>query len=297
MSMVFRSGFITILGRPNTGKSSLVNALAGQKVAIVSDRPQTTRNQIRAVLTTEHGQLIFIDTPGVHKPLHLLGETMVRRARDTVEEVDLVFFVVEAQHAPGRGDGFVVELLRRSDTPIFIVLNKMDLVIPERGEKHAALYRELCPRGRLFKVSALRGTGLDSLVQEALALLPEGPHFYPPEMLTDQPESFLASEVIREKAIALTRQEIPFALAVVIEEFTLRPDASLLDIRAHIFVERKSQVGIIVGRGGAMIREIGVRARRELEALLGERIFLDLRVKVKRDWRNRLEELRRLGYS
>lgn len=291
-----RSGFVALIGRPNVGKSTLLNALLGEKVAIISDRPQTTRNQIRAVLTREEAQIIFIDTPGLHKPKHLLGAEMVKMASSTLQEVDLVAFIVEANEKPGQGDRYIADLLNAANCRLFLVLNKSDLTTPEQLTRNLELYRDLCTFTASFTLSALNHDHLDPFLQAAIDLLPEGPQYYPPEMITDQPERFIVAEIIREKIIMLTRQEIPFSIAVVVEELKMRDDKDLLDIRAEIFVERKSQVGIIVGKKGMLLKEIGIKARQELEALFGEQIFLDLRVKVKRDWRNREEELRRLGY-
>ncbi len=290
------SGFVALIGRPNVGKSTLINALLGEKVAIISDRPQTTRNQIRAVVTREEAQIIFIDTPGLHKPKHLLGAEMVKMASSTLQEVDLVAFIVEANERPGQGDRYIADLLNAANCLLFLVLNKSDLATPEQLARNRELYMELCTFKASFTLSALNNENLEPFLQAAIELLPEGPQYYPPEMVTDQPERFIVAEIIREKIIMLTRQEIPFSIAVVVEEMTMRENKDLLDIRAEVFVERKSQVGIIVGKGGLLLKEVGIKARQELEALLGEKIFLDLRVKVKRDWRNREEELRRLGY-
>ncbi len=292
-----RSGFVALIGRPNVGKSTLLNALVKEKVAIISERPQTTRNQIRAVLTRPEEQVIFIDTPGLHKPKHRLGKTMVQKARNTINEVDLIYFIVEGNQPPGGGDRYISEILQGAINPVFLVINKTDLAAPEKLAGYKELYQKMCPFAEKISVSALLNRNLEQLIETTLSYLPEGPQFYPPDMITDQPEKFIAAEIIREKLIALTRQEIPFSVAVVIEEMRTREEGELLDIWAEIYVERKSQVGIIVGKGGAMLKEVGTRARQELEALFGQRIFLDLRVKVKREWRNREEELRRLGYS
>ena len=294
---MYRSGFVALIGRPNVGKSTLLNALVGEKVAIISDRPQTTRNQIRAVLTRPEFQIIFIDTPGLHKPKHMLGSSMVQIARTTMQEVDLVCFLVEANEAPGLGDRYIADILRTVRSPLFLILNKIDLISPEKLTLNSELYRQICPFKAHFALSALKKIDLEPLVEAVLEYLPEGPQYYPPDMITDQPERFIAAEIIREKIIYLTRQEIPFSVAVVIQEMKPREENDLLDIRAEIYVERKSQVGIVVGKNGSLLKEAGTRARLELEAIFGQRIFLDLRVKVKREWRNREEELRRLGYS
>ncbi len=292
-----RSGFVALIGRPNVGKSTLINALVGEKVAIISGRPQTTRNQIRAVLTRPDDQIIFIDTPGLHKPKHRLGLSMVQKARNTMKEVDLIYFIVEGNQPPGAGDRYISEILSNTGSPVFLVMNKADLASPEKLAGNKEHYERLLPFNEHFNVSALKNHNLEHLIGATVSYFEEGPQYYPPEMVTDQPERFIASEIIREKLINLTRQEIPFSVAVVIEEMKSRGEGDLLDIWAEIYVERKSQVGIIVGKGGAMLKEVGIRARAELEAIFGQHIFLDLRVKVKREWRNREEELRRLGYS
>lgn len=291
-----RSGFIALVGRPNVGKSTLLNALVGEKVAITTDRPQTTRNQIRAVLTRPDFQIVFIDTPGLHKPKHRLGESMVQVARAAMQEVDLVCFLVDANEAPGLGDRYIAEILETVNNPKFLILNKTDLVSGDKLALRTETYGKLCDFKQLFLLSALTQKNFEPFIEAVRNLMPEGPQFYPPDMITDQPERFVASEIIREKVIMLTRQEIPFSIAVVIEEMKPRENGDILDIRAEIYVERKSQVGIIVGKGGLLLKEAGTGARKELEALFGQRIFLDIRVRVKKDWRNREEELRRLGY-
>lgn len=293
---MYRSGFVALIGRPNVGKSTLLNALVGEKVAIISECPQTTRNRIRAILTRADAQVIFIDTPGMHKPKHMLGASMVQQARATMSEVDLIYFIVEANCKPGPGDIYIADLLKSIRNPIFLVLNKIDLISDQLLQVNREKYSNLCKFAGQFNVSALKNIELQKLVDSAVELLPEGPQYYPPDLVTDQPERFIAAEIIREKIIPLTRQEIPFSVAVVIEDMKSREGTDLLDIRAEIYVERKSQIGIVVGKGGLLLKEVGTKARHELEALFGQRIFLDLRVKTKREWRNREEELRRLGY-
>lgn len=292
-----RSGFIALIGRPNVGKSTLLNALVGEKVAIMSGRPQTTRNPVRAVLTRPQDQLVFIDTPGLHKPRHELGTSMVKKALQAMQEVDLLFFIVEGHLRPGKGDQYIAALLNEIDSPVFLILNKSDLAGPEDLSSNSRLYSDLHSFQDFFSLSALKNWGLQRLIETAAAILPEGPRYYPPDMVTDQPEFFIAAELIREKILPLTRQEIPFSVAVVVEDMKTREDGELIDIRADIFVERKSQVGIIVGKGGKLLKEIGTAARVEMEALFGRRIFLDLRVKVRKDWRNRPQDLRRFGYD
>ena len=292
-----RSGFVALVGRPNVGKSTLLNALIGEKVAIVSGTPQTTRNRIRAILTREEAQIIFIDTPGVHRPRHKLGAAMVEASIRTFNQVDILCYIVEAHLAPGPGDRHLASLFRQLKRPVFLVLNKIDLCPPEKLNQNSTLYRELHPFSGHFFVSAKEGRNLEELVEALISRLPEGPQYYPPGMVTDQPERFIAAEIIREKLIHLTREEIPFSIAVVVEEMFLREKEELIDIRAEIYVERKSQAGIIVGKDGSLLKQAGSAARLELEALLGRKVYLDLWVKVKKDWRNREGTLQQLGYD
>lgn len=291
----FRSGFVAIIGRPNVGKSTLLNALVGRKLAIVSDKPQTTRNRILGVLTREDCQAVFLDTPGIHKPKHRLGEYMVKVARRALKEVDLIFHLVDATAPVGPGDRHIAGYLQEITTPVLLVLNKVDLV--REGEIPAILeaYRGLHRYEAGLDISALQGRNLDRLIAGTFRHLPEGPRCYPEDMITDQPEAFLVVEIIREKVLHLTREEVPHAVAVEIEEFTPRREG-LLYVRAAIYVERDSQKGILIGEGGLRLKEIGRLAREELEALLGSRIYLDLWVKVSKDWRNREGALRNLGY-
>jgi len=292
-----RSGFIALIGRPNVGKSTLLNALVGEKVAIMSGCPQTTRNQIRAVLTLPDAQAIFIDTPGLHKPKHKLGVSMVKRATETMQQVELICFIVEANYPPGPGDLYITDILSKVESPVFLILNKTDLVKAEKMREHLILYEKTGTYHDCIALSAQKGDNVQQLTEKIIEMLPEGPQYYPPEMITDQPEKFIVAEIIREKIIPLTRQEIPFSIAVIVEELSTRKDSDLLDVRAEIFVERKSQVGIIVGKGGSLLKQAGTVARKELESLFGQKIFLDLRVKVRKDWRNRDEDLRRFGYK
>lgn len=294
---MFRSGFVSLVGRPNVGKSTLVNSLVGEKVAITSDKPQTTRNRIRAILTREEAQVIFIDTPGLHKPKHKLGSYMIGAARSTFNEVDLICFLVEAHLSPGRGDLYIVDMLKEIETPVFLVLNKTDLAEPEQLREHEERYREMYPFEAVYSLSALQGRRLEPLLEGIIALLPRGPRYYPEDMYTDQPERLIVAEIIREKVIQLTREEVPFAIAVTVEEMTLREDKEILNIRAEIFVERESQQGIVIGKGGALLKEVGSLARRELEGLLGHQVYLNLWVKVKRNWRNKEGSLRQFGYD
>lgn len=296
MAEQYKSGFAAIIGRPNVGKSTLMNSLIGQKIAIMSDKPQTTRNKIRCVLTTEGAQVVFIDTPGIHKPKHKLGEYMVDAAIQTFREVDIILFVVDITEKPGPGEEYILDALKDVRTPILLVVNKIDEVPREVILPRIDLYRQKREFAAVVPVSALCGTNQEALVQEIIKYLPEGPQYYPDDMITDQPERLLIAELIREKVLHLTRDEIPHAIAVDIEEIAERPDDKLY-VRAVIYVERDSQKGIVIGAKGSMLKEVGKQARADVENLLGSKVFLELWVKVKKEWRNREGTLRMLGYE
>lgn len=291
-----RSGFVALIGRPNVGKSTLMNHLVGEKIAIMSDKPQTTRNQIRGILTRDQAQIIFLDTPGIHRPHSKLGENLVRMAQKTFQEVDLILFLVDAQEGIGGGDRFIMRHLQQVKTPVFLVVNKIDQVHPDQLLPLIDQYRSFFSFAEVVPVSALKGNNTNTLLDLMIQRLPEGPMYYPMDQITDHPEQFIVSEVIREKVLQLTREEIPHSIAVEIDEMKLRSDSSILDIRATIYTERSSQKGILIGKQGSLLKEVGKRARKECEALLGYRIFLDLWVKVKKDWRNEVRMLRQFGY-
>ncbi len=290
----FRSGFAALLGRPNVGKSTLVNSLVGHKVAIISNKPQTTRHRIRAVLTRDDAQAVFLDTPGVHKPRHRLGQYMVELALGTLKEVDVVLFLCEADH-PGTGDKYIVERLEKVSTPVILVLNKIDLVAKRELLPLIDGFRQLYRFSEIVPVSALTGENLERLTELVVAHLPAGPKYYPDGIVTDTPERFIMSEIIREKVLQLTSQEVPHSVTVDVEEVRERPN-NLVAVRAVIYTERDSQKGILIGKNGGMLKEVGKRAREEMEVLFGSRIFLDLWVKVKTDWRNNEKHLRSFGY-
>lgn len=296
----FKSGFVVTIGRPNVGKSSLLNHLVGRKVAIVSDKPQTTRNKIHCVLTTKHAQIVFLDTPGIHKPKHRLGEYMVDVALRTLREVDVVLFMTEAGNLPGRGDEYILEQLKQLggfNTPVLLILNKIDLV-PDKKELLPLIDKlnGMFNFSETVPVSALTGENLDCLVNTLLEYLPVGPRYYPDEMVTDKPEQFIVAELIREKVLRETAQEVPHAVAVIVEEMERRA-GDLVYVRALVYTEKESQKGILIGKNGRMLKKIGKLARQELENLFDSRIFLDLWVKVKRDWRKKEAELRNFGYT
>jgi GTPase len=292
----FRSGFVAVIGRPNVGKSTLVNSIIGQKIAIMSDKPQTTRNKIMCVLTAEDYQMLFVDTPGIHKPKHKLGEFMVKAAESTLKEVDAVLFVVDVTEKLGAGEHYIIEHLKEIKTPVFLVVNKIDLISKTALLPIINSYQTQYPFQAIVPVSAKDKINLDKLLGEIQKFLPVGPKYFPDDMITDQPERLIIAELIREKALHLTREEIPHAIAVDIEEIASRPNDQIY-VRAVIYVERDSQKGIIIGTGGKLLKQIGQQARLDVENLLGSKCYLDLWVKVKKDWRNRDSILRSLGYE
>lgn len=284
---MFRSGFVALIGRPNVGKSTLMNTMIGEKMAIISDKPQTTRNQIRGILTTDEYQIVFLDTPGIHKPKHKLGEKMNQTAIRTLKEVDIVLFLVDAVAGPGSGDEFVLTRLRDVNTPVILVVNKADQAGDLEADKLLSHYSEQFSFAGALTVSALTGLHKEELLGLLVDKIEEGPRYYPENMITDQPERFIVAELIREKILGFTREEVPHAIAVEIVSMQAREGRDMVDIGANIYVERESQKGIIIGKKGSMLKEVGQLARQDIEALLGSQIFLDLFVKVKPDWRNK----------
>ena len=288
----FKSGFIAIIGRPNVGKSTLMNCLLGEKISIISDKPQTTRNRIRGILTLPDAQLVFLDTPGIHKPLHKMNEIMVKTALGTYGEVDVIMLLVEATERPGAGDKFIIETLSKIKTPVFLVINKVDLIAKERLLPLMQELSGLYPFAEIIPVSALK-QDLGGLLEAIVKRLPKGPKYFPDDQLTDQPERFVVTEIVREKIFELTKEEIPYSTAVVIEQ--MKEEPNLTTIHAMIYVERDSQKGIIIGKNGALLKEIGTRARLDAEKLLGVKVFLQLWVKVKKGWRDDDHMLRNVG--
>jgi len=286
----YRSGFVVLLGRPNVGKSTLLNALLGEKIAIVSPRPQTTRTRILGVLTRPDAQVILLDTPGWHRPRHKLGEYMVSEVRRAVPDADLLLFLVDLTGPPNDEDRSLVGLLRGAAAPILLVGNKADLLPGRLPDVALEPYRKLLPGAGTMIISALTGQGLADLLEAIIARLPEGPQYYPPDVVTDQPERFIAAEMVREQVLLHTHQEVPHAVAVVVDEYKER-DEGITYIRAVIYVERESQKGILIGQGGAMLKTIGQEARRELERFVGGRVYLELWVKVRKNWRKKKDVL------
>ena len=290
-----RSGFVAVVGRPNAGKSTLINHLLGQKVLIMSDKPQTTRNKIQCILTDERGQVIFLDTPGIHKPKHKLGSYMVDTAKDTLREVDLILYMVDVAAEFGSGEEYVLDLVKGRAGTCVLVLNKIDLVSKADLARRVAQFAAMADFAAIVPVSAKTGENAGELLKVIFARLPEGPLYYPVDEVTDQPERFIMAELVREKVLQLTRDEVPHSIAVVVEEVEAKQ--TMVKVRALIVVERDSQKGIIIGQSGSMLKEIGRLARQDIENLLGSKVFLELWVKVKKDWRNRPDSLRQLGYT
>lgn len=296
MSDTFKSGFVAIIGRPNVGKSTLLNTIIGRKIAIMSAKPQTTRNQIRGVYTSDQAQIVFIDTPGIHKPKHKLGEYMVEAALGTLKEVDLILYVVDVTTEFGTGEEYIINKLKLVQTPVVLLLNKIDLIKKEKLLEIISIYNNLYEFAEIMPISAVQRENVEQMLLVLQKYLPEGPKFYPEDMITDQPEQQVIAEIIREKVLNLTREEVPHSVAVQIETITSRGPKTTY-IGAAIYVERDSQKGIIIGKKGQMLKEIGRLARQELEGILGTKIFLELWVKVKPDWRSREKDLRSFGFK
>lgn len=293
----YKSGFISIIGRPNVGKSTFLNRVIGQKIAIMSDKPQTTRNKVQGVLTTDDSQMIFIDTPGIHKPKHKLGDFMLKVSKNTLREVDVIMFMVNAEQKLGKGDEFILEMLAGNPTPVFLVINKIDQIHPDELMGIIESYKERYDFAEIVPISALQGNNVENLLATLSKYLPEGPQYYPADQVTDHPERFIISELIREKVLHLTREEIPHSIAVVIDK--IRRDEENEDkirVAATIIVERDSQKGIVIGKRGALLKEVGIRARKDIEMLLGSKVYLELWVKVQKDWRNKSTHLRDFGF-
>ncbi|NMD71888.1 GTPase Era [Bacillus sp. DNRA2] len=295
-SKEFKSGFVSIIGRPNVGKSTFLNRVIGQKIAIMSDKPQTTRNKVQGVLTTDDAQLIFIDTPGIHKPKHKLGDFMMKVAINTLKEVDLVLFMVNAEEGFGRGEEFILEKFQGVKTPVFLVINKIDLIHPDKLLEVIQSYSEKFSFTEIVPISALQGNNIERILEQIKKYLPVGPQYYPADQVTDHPERFIITELIREKALHLTHEEIPHSLAVVMEKLDRSSEKNMIHVMATIIVERDSQKGIIIGKQGKMLKEIGKRARGDIENLLGSKVYLELWVKVQKDWRNKMGQLRDFGF-
>lgn len=292
----FQSGFVSIIGRPNVGKSTLLNRIIGQKVSIMSDKAQTTRNKIQGIYTTDKEQIVFIDTPGIHRPKHRLGDFMVESALSTLKEVDAILFLINVNEKRGPGDNFILDKLKQVSSPVFLILNKIDLVHPDTLLPIIEDYQKEYDFSEIVPVSASKGNNVERLLDVLKEYLPEGPPFYPEDQVSDHPEYFIASELIREKVLEFTREEVPHSVAVVVDSMR-RNENDKVQVNATIVVERKSQKGIIIGKGGKMLKNIGVQARRDIETLLGDKIYLELWVKVQKDWRDKPFYLQDFGYN
>lgn len=298
MDKDFKSGFVAIIGRPNVGKSTFLNYVLGEKISIISKKPQTTRNRIQGIYTSESEQIIFIDTPGIHKPLHGLGEFMNKEAFVTLRDVDLILYLVSANLPFGRGDEFVISQLKKVDTPVFLVFNKIDLIKDKAAlMENVVKFTDNYEFSEVYYISALTGENTEKVMDGIISYIEPGPMYYPKDQKSNYPEQFIIGEIIREKVLTLTEEEVPHSVAVVVESMkTDEEHPHLMNIHAVIYVERPSQKKIIIGAGGKMIKKIGTLARQEIVMLLGQKVFLDLWVKVEKDWRNKQNVLRRLGY-
>ena len=292
----FHSGFVAIIGRPNVGKSTFLNRVIGEKIAIMSDKAQTTRNKIQGIYTRKDAQIVFIDTPGIHKPHSQLGDFMVQSALSTLNEVDAVLFMVNATQKRGKGDDFIIERLKKVYKPIYLVINKIDKIHPDKLLDIITEYKDTLDYKEVYPISALQGNNVPELIDNLVADLPEGPQYYPDDQITDHPERFIAGELIREKVLQLTREEVPHSVAVVVDRIKRETDEKVL-VQATIIVERPSQKGIIIGKGGKMLKEIGIRARKDIELMLGDKVYLELWVKVQPNWKDRKADLAAFGYK
>ncbi len=292
----FRSGFVAIIGRPNVGKSTLLNRIVGQKIAITSHKPQTTRNRILGIQNLDHAQVLFIDTPGIHEAHSPLNRYMVEQARAACLDVDVVLWLVEADR-PVDSDPMIPQLLEKGNHPVLLVINKIDMIPKARLLPMIDSYRKICPFASIVPISALKGVGVDALMVEIPALLPEGPRYYPEDQLTDVPERFIVAEMIREQILMRTKDEVPYGVAVLVERFQENTARNMVGIDAVINVERDSQKGILVGKGGTMIRQIGQAARKEIERLLGVKVHLELFVRVQKNWTSSGRMMKEFGYE
>ncbi|MDN6725408.1 GTPase Era [Tetragenococcus halophilus] len=291
-----KSGFVAIIGRPNVGKSTLLNRIVGQKIAIMSDKAQTTRNKIQGVYTTENMQIVFIDTPGIHKPKHRLGDYMVNEAYGALQEVEAVLFMVNADEKRGKGDNLIIERLQKLDVPVFLIVNKIDKIHPDDLLAVIQDYATQMDFAEVVPLSATQGNNFETLMQLLEEQIPEGPQYFPKDQITDHPEYFIVSELVREKVLLFTQEEIPHSVAVVVDSMK-RDENDKIRIQATINVERDSQKGIIIGKGGKMLKQIGIRARQDMEKMLGDKVYLELWVKVQKDWRDKQRTLDDFGYK
>lgn len=293
---MFKSGFVTIVGRPNVGKSTLLNHIMGEKLSIVSNKPQTTRNNIQTILTGDNHQLVFVDTPGIHKPKHKLGEYMVNSAKDSIKEVDLVLFLINPDEEIGRGDKFIIETLKNQKAPVFLVVNKIDEFTQDRVAKTLQMYSEEMEFKEIIPISALKGKNVEKLVELMIDAMPEGPKYYPDDMITDVQERFVISEIVREKALRTLREEIPHGIAVDVIQMKQSPSGTW-HIEVDMLCEKDSHKGIIIGKNGQSLKKIGESARYEIERFLHSKVNIKIWVKVRKEWRDNQNLLKELGYK
>ncbi|WP_432409288.1 GTPase Era [Wukongibacter sp. M2B1] len=294
--MAFKSGFVTIIGRPNVGKSTLINNIVGQKILIMSNKPQTTRNKIQTIYNGEESQIVFLDTPGIHKPKNKLGENMVKAAKDTLNEVDVIVFLVDESTEIGPGDRYILEMLKDVKTPVILGINKIDILEPDAYKAVYEAYSEYNIFDEIMGLSAINGKNVDKLIDKLVERLPDGPQYFPSDMITDQPERFIVSEIVREKLLHYLHEEVPHGVAVVVNFMRQREDKDIIDIDVTIYCERNSHKAIIIGKNGKKIKGVGKSSREEIERLLGSKVFMEIWVKVKKDWRDKESMLRNLGY-
>ncbi len=296
-NLSFKSGFVTIIGRPNVGKSTLINNIVGEKILIISNKPQTTRNKIQTVYNGEDTQIVFLDTPGIHKPKNRLGEHMVRAAKDTLNEVDVILFLVDDSTTIGPGDKYILELLRDVKTSVILGINKIDIMEPSAFKSIYDTYSEYDVFDDIIGLSAINGKNIEKLIEKISDKLPEGPQYFPTDMITDQPERFIVSEIIREKLLHYLHEEIPHGVAVVVNLMRKREGKDIIDVDVTIYCERKSHKAIIIGKNGKKIKGVGKSSREEIERLLGSKVYMEIWVKVKKDWRDKENMLRNFGYD
>ncbi len=293
---MYKSGFVTVIGRPNVGKSTLLNQVIGEKISIISDKPQTTRNKIQLVYTAEDYQIVFLDTPGIQTPKNVLGEYMLKLSKSTLEEVDIITFMVDESIETGRLDKYILAQLVDISTPIILLINKCDKLSNEEIEGLVAKYQAMNLFKRIIPISALDGTNIDEYIETIKNLLPEGPQYFPDDMITDQPERFIIAEIIREKALLNLDEEVPHGIYVGIEGIKTREDKDIIDVFANIYCEKESHKGIIIGKRGNMLKAIGMSAREDIEKLMGSKVNLQLWVKVEKNWRDKENKVKYFGY-
>lgn len=297
MDNVYKSGFVTIIGRPNVGKSTLMNHIIGQKIAITSSKPQTTRVNMKGIISNDKGQIVFLDTPGLHKPHHLLGKQLVNQAISSMSDIEAILFLVDGTEEVGGGDKYIVEnILSKVDKPVFLLVNKLDKVPKAEKNKYFEEYTKLYDFKEVFKISARHGDNINQVIDKLFEILPEGKAYYDEESLTDTNTRDVAGEMVREQLFRLLGDEVPHSSAVFVESYKDNLQKGLTSIKMNIYVERDSQKGIVIGKGGTKLREIGENARKEIEELIGNKVFLELHVKVMKNWRDNIKDLKKLGY-